>query len=1449
MTPPSTDHASMSPGDPDSPFVRSGRGLRAGVVVGIAAVVGLVVFGLNAPEVYSVSPVGPTGKTLKSGGAGCAACHGASADSAMTTAISGPGTLYPGQAGTYTITVTKSTAGNGTPSGIDVAASDATALSVVNGMPTVLSNGEIVHSSNVGSLRTTSGGSANYQFRFTMPASAVLSSPHTLYGVAEIGYPGGWAHDLDNFVVTTGPPPAPSSLTATTPTTNSLSLSWTGTSPEFRVLYKTGSSPTSPTDGTLVYEGPGTSATASSLTPGTAYFFAAYGKAGSTYSSTAATTGANTSPIPTGGSLQVTANAVNETWSDRASATSRGKLLWTNGADVLFFDGAAVSTVQSGTGLTGVADFVFTLGTGAATGDVIGAWRRDTDFAWVWTRLANGSTTLVDVKYTNPIMPGQPMNPEGVAVADGCVFMILQAFSGGNAIKHVYSIDPATGQSTNLTGTALVPGVARLSTSGCKATWILNDGTGTPKLHYYNGSAVAQIDSGSLSSAQISQGRIVYSKTVSGISQVFLYDTTVPSPAPVALSSDISGSNSFPRTDGRHVAWIHIDADNVTRNVVLNGGLVLTSDSSTRPVAPSADNSLQVQRGQLLFADSSGTLRYYRSGGLAPVDISPATTFTRAWLADGYVAWLGTSSDGGVDPEVFRYTGVPPADSVPPAPPLAVVATPGPGEVTVRWDRVVGASSYNLYVAEEPGVTKANYASLRGGERIDGVTSPYTVSGVSGNRTFSFVVTTVESGTEGPISAEARATHVDGVAWSPGSGAPATSFYSVAADPANASVAYAAGGNNVYKTANGGASWTALGGLVAGKDVRAVAAHGGNVYAVTRIGDIYRSADAGANWTLALDTPDLGEQVKSVAVDPESPGTIYAGSLNLTGSFEPVLVKSVDNGQNWVQLSSGSIRAYSLALGPSGLVLAGGTGTPNVGRSTNGGLSWTSVQPAGGFVYAVAVDRVRPWIAFAGLNNSSQISQGIYKTTNAGAAWTARNTGLPTPLSQVNCLLVDPVDPNYVHACVGSNYVYSVDGGLSWTAADIGLTAAPASLAMTGSRQLLAATADGLFRTDLSPPASISIDDAIVAEGNAGTTNANFAVSLSGPSAGVVTVSYSTADGTALAGSDYTAASAVLTFAPGEISKTIAVPVLGDSVVEGNESFTVSLFSPSSNATIADGSGAGTILNDDATPPAGPPPFVTISDFSVVEGNAGQSIAYLSVSLSAPSAQTVTVNYSTADGTAIAGSDYVARSSTLSFRPGQTVETAILTIVTDTISESSEFFVVNLTSASGATVTDAQGAATIIDDDPSGGAVAVPQYRLFNDVTHEHLYTTDLNEYNVLGANGWLKEGQAYQMFTSTGSYGGTFVVPLFRLFHPQSQQHLWSTDANEATVLGETPDWIYEGITGYVLPTQVGGTTALYRLFLASPPVHLWTTDQNEYDFLGANGWIKEGAIGYVIP
>ena len=96
----------------------------------------------------------------------------------------------------------------------------------------------------------------------------------------------------------------------------------------------------------------------------------------------------------------------------------------------------------------------------------------------------------------------------------------------------------------------------------------------------------------------------------------------------------------------------------------------------------------------------------------------------------------------------------------------------------------------------------------------------------------------------------------------------------------------------------------------------------------------------------------------------------------------------------------------------------------------------------------------------------------------------------------------------------------------------------------------------------------------------AGFFIAVFTVTLSPSSAQTVTVQFATADGTALAGSDYLATSGSLTFNPGETTKTITVRVKGDTVVEANETFFVNLSAPT-NATISDGQGLGTILNND----------------------------------------------------------------------------------------------------------------------------------------------------------------------------------------------------------------------------------------------------------------------------
>src|SRR5262249_54403677 len=100
-----------------------------------------------------------------------------------------------------------------------------------------------------------------------------------------------------------------------------------------------------------------------------------------------------------------------------------------------------------------------------------------------------------------------------------------------------------------------------------------------------------------------------------------------------------------------------------------------------------------------------------------------------------------------------------------------------------------------------------------------------------------------------------------------------------------------------------------------------------------------------------------------------------------------------------------------------------------------------------------------------------------------------------------------------------------------------------------------------------------SINDPRVTEGNSGTTPAVFTVSLSAPSSSTVAVNYATANGSAVAGSDYVGTSGVLSFAPGETAKTITVSVIGDTTVEPDEVFSVLLSAPTAGAEIADGQG------------------------------------------------------------------------------------------------------------------------------------------------------------------------------------------------------------------------------------------------------------------------------------
>lgn len=232
------------------------------------------------------------------------------------------------------------------------------------------------------------------------------------------------------------------------------------------------------------------------------------------------------------------------------------------------------------------------------------------------------------------------------------------------------------------------------------------------------------------------------------------------------------------------------------------------------------------------------------------------------------------------------------------------------------------------------------------------------------------------------------------------------------------------------------------------------------------------------------------------------------------------------------------------------------------------------------------------------------------------------------------------------------------------------------------------------YATNVATPV-VSIGDVTVPEGNSGTRNAIFTVSLAEPSGFPVTVPYATASAGATAGSDYTAKSGTVSLAPGTTSATVKVPVAGDTADEPNEGFTVTL-SAVAGVTLADGTGAGTIADDDPLPVA---KSLSVGDVRVHEGNGGTRTAVFTVSLAKPSTATVSVAFATANGTAGKLADYVKKTGKLTFAPGVTGMTVKVIVNPDTAAESDETFVVNLSSPYGATVADGSGTATIVDDD------------------------------------------------------------------------------------------------------------------------------------------------------
>ena len=206
-------------------------------------------------------------------------------------------------------------------------------------------------------------------------------------------------------------------------------------------------------------------------------------------------------------------------------------------------------------------------------------------------------------------------------------------------------------------------------------------------------------------------------------------------------------------------------------------------------------------------------------------------------------------------------------------------------------------------------------------------------------------------------------------------------------------------------------------------------------------------------------------------------------------------------------------------------------------------------------------------------------------------------------------------------------------------------------------------------------------------------TPINFTVTLSAASGVATTVQYATADGTAIAGTDYQAMSGTLTIPAGQSTGTITVDAIGNSLYKPNGTFSLNLTNPT-NATLSTAQATGTITSPAAEP------ILSIANATPVTNGANGTITPMTftVSLSAASAVATTVQYTTSDVTAVAGTDYQAASGTLTIPAGQSSGTITVNAIGTSLSKPTLTFNVNLSNATNATLNDTQATGTILNN-------------------------------------------------------------------------------------------------------------------------------------------------------
>jgi alpha-tubulin suppressor-like RCC1 family protein len=421
-------------------------------------------------------------------------------------------------------------------------------------------------------------------------------------------------------------------------------------------------------------------------------------------------------------------------------------------------------------------------------------------------------------------------------------------------------------------------------------------------------------------------------------------------------------------------------------------------------------------------------------------------------------------------------------------------------------------------------------------------------------------------------------------------------------------------------------------------------------------------------------------------------GAVYAwghnnsgqlGIGNETDSPTPVLVPGLTN---VVSITGGY--DFAIALTAAGTLYAWGSNQDaQFGNGTQSAGSTTPVAIAlPGAVKSFAVGGIH---VIALLSDGSVYSWGFNGVGQIGVGSSDSFVPTPTPVSG----LPAPV----VAVGAGTNFTLAIGGGIYDQDGD-GVPDSTDNCPAVANPAQTDSDGDGIG--DACDPVfdrRVSISDASMNEGNSGTATMNFAVTLNQVAPTAVKVTYSTADVTATAGSDYTAKAGTVTIPAGTTSVNVGIAIKGDVVVENTETFTVTLSGVTpSPTTLGRSVATGTIVNDDIASK------ISVANASELEGNPGTTSQMpFVISLDQPAPAAITVKYATTDGTATAGSDYTAKSGSVSIPAGTASVTVNVAIKGDAVVEGDEHFnfaVTSVTSGPGVLLSPT-AVGTIVDDD------------------------------------------------------------------------------------------------------------------------------------------------------